>query len=117
MIEVTDMTDTPREAKSGLAKRLPLLVILVVAAIGAFTLKDFLSFQALADNREMLIGFRDNNYLLTVLAFMAAYVVIVAFAGLWLRYCLRIYRIANAYEQMTEGEDPVDTRRRFGRRR
>ena len=45
------------------------------------------------------------------------YVVIVAFAGLWLRYCLRIYRITKAYEQMPEGEDPVGTRRRFGRKR
>jgi len=80
VIEVTDMTQTPPAEKSGLAKRLPLLIIVSVAAIGAFTLKDFLSFQALADNREALIAFRDANYLLTVLAFIAAYVVIVAFS-------------------------------------
>ena len=79
VIEVTDMTDTPRPA-GGLAKRLPLIIILVVAAVGAFTLKDYLSFQALADNREALIEFRDANYLLTVLAFIAAYIVIVAFS-------------------------------------
>ncbi len=81
---MTDMTDPavkPEAAeKTGFAKRLPLIAILVVAAIGAFTLKDFFSFQALADNREALIGFRDNNYLLTVLAFIAVYVVIVAFS-------------------------------------
>ncbi|MDE0347953.1 MAG: VTT domain-containing protein [Boseongicola sp.] len=64
----------------GLARRLPLLIILVVAAAGAFTLRDHLGFQALADNREMLIAFRDANYLLTVLVFIAAYVVIVAFS-------------------------------------
>lgn len=80
VIEVTDMTESPREAKSGLAKRLPLLLILAVAAVGAFTLRDFLSFQALAENRETLIAFRDDNYLLTVLAFIVAYVVIVAFS-------------------------------------
>ena len=61
-------------------KRLPLIAILTVAAIGALTLRDYLSFQALADNREALIAFRDANYLLTVLAFIAAYVVIVAFS-------------------------------------
>lgn len=77
---MADMTDTPRPEKGGLAKRLPLLVILTAAVVGAFTLKDYLSFQALADNREMLIEFRDANYLLTVLVFMAAYVVIVAFS-------------------------------------
>jgi uncharacterized membrane protein YdjX (TVP38/TMEM64 family) len=76
---MTDMTQTP-EQPGGLAKRLPLLIILAVAAVGAFTLKDYLSFQALADNREALIAFRDANYLLTVLVFMAAYIAIVAFS-------------------------------------
>lgn len=77
---MSDMTERLPEEKGGLAKRLPLLVILLVAAIGAFTLKDYLSFQALADNREALIEFRDANYVLTVLGFILAYVVIVAFS-------------------------------------
>lgn len=74
---MTDMTDAP---KPGFARRLPLIAIAVVAVIGAFTLKDYLSFQALADNREALIAFRDANYLLTVLAFIAVYTAIVAFS-------------------------------------
>lgn len=73
------MTETP-QTSTGWTKRLPLLIILGAAAVGAFTLRDYLSFQALADNREALIAFRDANYILTVLAFMAAYVVIVAFS-------------------------------------
>ena len=77
--KVTQMSDTP-PASQGLAKRLPLILILAVAGIGAFTLRDYLSFQALADNREALIAFRDANYLLTALAFIGAYVVIVAFS-------------------------------------
>lgn len=82
---MSDMTQTNQQSQSsgspsGMAKRLPLLVILAVAAVGAFTLRDYLSFQALADNREALIAFRDANYLITVLAFIAAYVVIVAFS-------------------------------------
>jgi len=76
---VTNMTDAP-DKKSGLVRNLPLIAILAVAVIGAFTLRDYLSFQALADNREQLIAFRDANYLLTVMAFMAIYVVIVAFS-------------------------------------
>ena len=73
------MSDAPAP-KSGLARALPLLVILAVAGLGAFTLRDQLSFQALADNREALIAFRDQNYLVTVAVFVAAYVAIVAFS-------------------------------------
>jgi uncharacterized membrane protein YdjX (TVP38/TMEM64 family) len=75
---MTDMTETP--AKSGFARRLPLIAILAVAAIGAFTLRDVLSFEALADNRERLIAFRDAHYAATVAVFIAAYVAIVAFS-------------------------------------
>jgi uncharacterized membrane protein YdjX (TVP38/TMEM64 family) len=67
-------------AKSGLARKLPFLIILVVAAVGAYALRDQLSFDALARNREALIAFRDAHYLVAVLAFVAAYVVIVAFS-------------------------------------
>ncbi|KMW60092.1 putative membrane protein [Candidatus Rhodobacter oscarellae] len=74
---MSDMTDA---AQSRLAKRLPLLVILAVAIVGFFTLRDYLSFQTLADNREALIAFRDANYLATAAVFVAAYVVIVAFS-------------------------------------
>ena len=75
---MTEMSDPT--AKPGLSRHLPLLTILVVAAVGAFTLKDYLSFQTLADNRETLLGFRDDHYLLTALGFIAIYVVIVAFS-------------------------------------
>lgn len=76
---MSDMTAPLRE-KSDFARRLPLLGILLVAAIGAFTLRDYLSFDALAQNRDELIAFRDANYVLTVLAFVFAYIVIVAFS-------------------------------------
>jgi uncharacterized membrane protein YdjX (TVP38/TMEM64 family) len=79
VIGMSDMTDTP-PAQNALIKRLPLIIIATVAIIGAFTLRDYLSFQALAENREALIAFRDANYLLTALTFIAAYVVIVAFS-------------------------------------
>jgi len=67
-------------AKSGFVRHLPLMTILVVAIIGAFTLRDYLSFDTLRDNRESLLAFRDANYLMTALIFIAAYVVIVAFS-------------------------------------
>lgn len=61
-------------------KYLPMLVILCVAIAGFFALRDFLSFDTLRDNREALIAFRDSHYLLTVLAFISAYVLIVGFS-------------------------------------
>lgn len=57
-----------------------MITILVVAVIGAFTLRDYLSFEALRDNREALISFRDSNYVLTVLLFISAYMLIVTFS-------------------------------------
>ena len=45
------------------------------------------------------------------------YIVIIAFAALWLRYCLRVYRITIHYEQMEEGEDAPGVRRHWGRKR
>lgn len=61
-------------------KRLPLIVIVIVALVGAYFLRDVLTFDTLREQRETLIAFRDANYLLTVLAFIGAYVVIVAFS-------------------------------------
>ncbi|MCF8485989.1 MAG: VTT domain-containing protein [Rhodobacteraceae bacterium] len=61
-------------------KRLPILAIALAAVVGAFTLRDHISFDALAQNREALIAFRDGNFLLASLAFIGAYVVIVAFS-------------------------------------
>lgn len=74
------MADTAQTQKSGFAKRLPLIAILAIAAIGAFTLRDYLSFDTLRDNREALLAFRDANFALTVGAFVLAYILIVAFS-------------------------------------
>lgn len=72
------MPDTINSRQGGIGARLPILIILAVAAIGAFTLRDTLSFEALAANREALIAFRDAHYLWAVLAFIALYTLIVA---------------------------------------
>lgn len=61
-------------------QRLPILVIALVAIIGAFSLRDYLSFEALRDNRAALIAFRDSHYLLTAFLFVLAYIAIVAFS-------------------------------------
>lgn len=62
-------------------KRLaPIAVILLVAVLGIVFLRDRLSYETLADNREALIGYRDANYLLAALVFVASYVAIVGFS-------------------------------------
>ncbi|NOX72307.1 MAG: TVP38/TMEM64 family protein, partial [Alphaproteobacteria bacterium] len=63
-----------------LKKLVPLLIILAVAVTGFFTLGDYLSFDTLRDNREALLAYRDQNFVLAALAFITIYVVIVAFS-------------------------------------
>ena len=74
---MTAMTDTPAK---GLGRHLPLLAILTVAVIGFFTLRDYLTFDTLRDNREALLAFRDSNLVLMAAIFFAVYVAIVAFS-------------------------------------
>ncbi len=74
------MSETSPVKSNAFLRRLPLITIVAVAIIGAFTLRDYLSFQALAENRETLLAYRDAHYLIAVLGFMTAYVVIVAFS-------------------------------------
>ncbi len=70
-------TPNPRPA-SGILAKVPILLIICVAALGAFTLRDHLSFEALARHRETLIGWRDAHFVLTALGFGLAYAAIVA---------------------------------------
>lgn len=78
------MLQIPAETRSkppaGFTSKLPILLILGVAVIGAFFLRDQISFAALAENREALIAYRDANYSLAVLFFVAAYTLIVGFS-------------------------------------
>lgn len=59
---------------------LPIAVIVLVAIMGFFTLRDYLTFETLRDNHEALIAFRDAHYVLTVLVFIATYILIVGFS-------------------------------------
>ncbi|MDV7142570.1 TVP38/TMEM64 family protein [Tropicimonas sp. TH_r6] len=70
----------PSPSSPGKARLLPLAVIGVAALAGAVLLRDVLSFESLAANREALLAFRDSHYLVTLLAFLAAYIAIVAFS-------------------------------------
>lgn len=67
-------------AQSGMSRFLPIIIIAVVAALGFFFLRDYLTFETLRDNRQALLAFRDANFTATALVFVAVYVVIVAFS-------------------------------------
>jgi len=75
------MTDMPApNAHAALLRRLPLIAIVAGAVIGAFALRDQLSFDALAANREALLVYRDAHAVTAVVGFVAVYALIVAFS-------------------------------------
>ncbi|KIC11648.1 membrane protein [Leisingera sp. ANG-M1] len=82
---MSDMSETPKTdsqsgSKPGLARHLPLIALVAVALVGAMTLKDYLTFDTLRDNREALMAFRDQNYLGLAALFIGIYIVIVVFS-------------------------------------
>lgn len=74
------MSDMTQPSRPGLQRHLPLVTIVIVAAIGFFTLRDYLTFDTLANNRESLLAFRDSHFALMALAFVGIYISIVAFS-------------------------------------
>ncbi len=76
--ETTPAKPVPPRAQ--LLRYLPLILIGLVALVGAVAFRDLLSFETLRSNREALLAWRDANYLLSVCSFVAAYVAIVAFS-------------------------------------
>ena len=65
----------------------PIAVIAIGAVVGFLTLRDYLSFDTLRDNRDALLAWRDDNFVLASAAFVAAYAVVVAFSipgALWM---------------------------------
>lgn len=58
-------------------RRLPVLAIAIAAIVGLVYFRQYLSFETLGQNRDWLIGLRDDHYGVTLLAFMAIYTLIV----------------------------------------
>jgi len=66
--------------KHGMLRHLPLVVIVIVAVIGAFTLGEYLNFDVLRENRDALLAFRDENFALVAIGFVLIYILIVSFS-------------------------------------
>ncbi|WP_333829202.1 TVP38/TMEM64 family protein [Pararhodobacter sp.] len=63
------------------ARRLfPLAALLAVAVLGAVYLRDYLTFDALQENRQALLAFRDSHLVASAALFILAYTAIVAFS-------------------------------------
>jgi uncharacterized membrane protein YdjX (TVP38/TMEM64 family) len=77
---VSAMTQAPTPAPTGLGAKLPILLILGVAILGAVLLRDHLSFETLAQHRQWLLAWTAAHPWTAPLAFMAAYALIVAFS-------------------------------------
>ncbi|MCR8548160.1 TVP38/TMEM64 family protein [Salipiger sp. P9] len=82
---MTETSSDPETAmavrqKRRLARHMPLAIILIAAVLGFLTLRDYISFDTLRDNREALLALRDAQYLLMAGGFLLAYVTIVAFS-------------------------------------
>jgi uncharacterized membrane protein YdjX (TVP38/TMEM64 family) len=65
---------------SRLRRAAPLIALVCGAIAGAVLLGDRLSFDALRDNREALVAWRDANYLTAALSFAGLYIAVVAFS-------------------------------------
>lgn len=80
-------TETAQRQSRGWTRYIPIAVIAVGAAVAFFLFRDYLSFDALADNREWLLEWRDDNIVLAALVYFAVYVLVVAFSvpgGAWM---------------------------------
>lgn len=67
-----------RPPRPALLRLLPILMILLVAVIGAVSLRDALGIEVLAAHRDRLLVWRDSHFVLTAAGFLLAYVAIVA---------------------------------------
>lgn len=76
MTDTTPMTNDGHSPKAAWQKRVPLLIVALAAITGFIFLRDYLSFEALGENREALIAFRDANYAVAVICFISIYVLI-----------------------------------------
>lgn len=79
-MDTMTMSDQTQNTGKGLGHYIPIAIIALVAIVGAFTLREHLSFQALSENREALIAFRDANYVVAVATFIAIYAAVVTFS-------------------------------------
>lgn len=88
-MSVSDQSGEAGRAGTFSLKRLLPVIVLVTGflAFFGFGLDRYLSFQTLKDNRDLLLQWRDENYLVAALSFTGLYAVLSGFSvpvGLWM---------------------------------
>ncbi|MBI1220489.1 MAG: TVP38/TMEM64 family protein [Rhodobacteraceae bacterium] len=68
----------PKPTRSGWTHAIPFLIILAAAGIGTVTLRDTMSFATLKAHHDALMAYAADHYALTAVAFVLAYVAVVA---------------------------------------
>jgi len=76
--EMAESTASHVEAaqEKSFARFLPLIIIGGGAILGFIFLRQYLSLDTLRENREALLAWRDDNYLLAALTYVLAYVMV-----------------------------------------
>lgn len=75
----TQRDDADQKASGNIKKFLPLIVLgALIALVFSMGWHKYLSLSQIAENRELLNGFVQDNYILAILAYMAVYIVVVA---------------------------------------
>jgi len=75
------VSDNIQANKFSLTRLLPVFVLLAgIAAFFIFGLDEYLSFESLREHRQSLLGWVDHYGLLAALAYIAIYIVVVAFS-------------------------------------
>lgn len=72
------MVSAPDTPPGGGLRLFTIVAIAAIAVFGAVALRDTLSFDALRDNRQVLLALRDDHLVFMALSFVVAYVAIVA---------------------------------------
>jgi uncharacterized membrane protein YdjX (TVP38/TMEM64 family) len=80
MNDVPSSNAQPAQPRFSMKRMLPFAVIILAAVLGFVFLREYLSFEQLAQNQEALQVWRDSNFVLASLVFIAIYIVIVAFS-------------------------------------
>ena len=86
-MQTGDATMDKQNRTGGWTRFLPIAVIAAGAAAAIFFGGDYLSFSALAENYGTLTEWRDQNWALAIITFMAVYILAVAFSvpgAIWL---------------------------------
>lgn len=79
-LKVLLMNGITELSNSGRMKKRVLIAILFISIVGALSFGEFLSFETLAENRENFLRFRETQYITTVMVFIGAYLIVVAFS-------------------------------------